>query len=55
MSAILSEEVVNMCADAIANLVVAILAVLTLGEIGASTPESPNFITQLCQVFSTGN
>ena len=37
-------------ADAIANYVVAILAVFILGEFGPSTPESPNFITQLYQV-----
>lgn len=51
MSALLVVLISIVYADAIANLVVAVLAVLTLGEIGASTPESPNFITQLYQVL----
>jgi hypothetical protein len=34
----------------ITNLLVAIIFALTLGQIGSSTPESPNFVTQLHQV-----
>jgi len=33
----------------ITNLLVAIIFALTLGQIGSSTPESPNFVTQLHQ------
>jgi hypothetical protein len=33
----------------ITNLLVAIIIALTLGQIGSSTPESPNFVTQLHQ------
>lgn len=42
------------CADAIANYLVAVTVALTLGQLGASTPESPSFITQLHQVCMMG-
>ena len=38
-------------ADAVANFVVAVVAALTLGQLGMSTPESPTFINQLHQVW----
>jgi hypothetical protein len=34
----------------ITNYIVAIIFALTLGQIGDSTPETPNFITQVHQV-----
>lgn len=36
----------------ITNLLAAVIIALTLGQIGDSTPEMPNFITQLGQVIS---
>lgn len=35
----------------ITNLLVAVLIAFTFGQIGSSTPESPNFLTQLSQVI----
>ena len=35
----------------ITNFLAALLIALTLGQIGPSTPNSPNFLTQLGQVF----
>ena len=32
------------------NYLVAIIVALTLGQIGSSTPETPNFVTQVHQV-----
>lgn len=37
-------------ADAITNYSTAIVVALTLGQIGSSTPKTPNFMTQLYQV-----
>uniref|UniRef100_A0A2P2L1A3 Ureide permease n=1 Tax=Rhizophora mucronata TaxID=61149 RepID=A0A2P2L1A3_RHIMU len=34
----------------ITNLLAAVIIALTFGQIGSSTPERPNFITQLSQV-----
>ena len=36
----------------ITNLLAAVIIALTFGQIGSSTPEMPNFITQLSQVIS---
>lgn len=35
----------------ITNLLAALLFAFTLGQIGSSTPEQPNFLTQLGQVI----
>ena len=40
---------------AVTNYIVAIVVALTLGQIGSSTPEHPNFTTQLKQVSLTSS
>jgi len=39
----------------ITNLLAAVIIALTLGQIGSSTPETPNFFTQLGQVSLLGS
>ena len=43
-------QYLDVFADAITNYMTAVVVALTLGQIGPSTPEVPNFLTQIYQV-----